>query len=154
MINKTDLILLLTELQQGGVDVKAQLQKTVASTTIPIDVLKFINKNRQLDLTTFYEKIRKSYNKKHSVLYKNIVVENLKNPKESLTTLSALLTQALLYSNQVENRQMFLKHARCEEISKVLAKYFVDYDLTNALKLLRVIKADLKVLESLSRDEL
>ena len=72
-----------------------------------------------MDLTAFYEHIRKSYNQKHSTLYKNIVIEELKNPNDSLTTLSALLTQILLFSKKVENKQMFLRHARCNEITAV-----------------------------------
>ena len=40
--------------------VKEQLTKTVGSITPLPEVLKFINDNRQLDLTAFYEKIRKS----------------------------------------------------------------------------------------------
>lgn len=151
MITKTDCILLLTELETKGVDVKDNLQKALSSPSIDIDVLKFINDNRQMDLTAFYKYIRKSYNQKHSSLYKNIVSEELKDPNESLTTLSALLTQILLFSRKVENKQMFLRHARCNEITKILNNYFITYDLTNCLKLLKIIKADIKALESIYR---
>ena len=151
MITKTDCILLLTELETKGIDVKDNLQKALSSPSIDIDVLKFINDNRQMDLTAFYKYIRKSYNQKHSSLYKNIVSEELKDPNESLTTLSALLTQILLFSRKVENKQMFLCHARCNEITKILNNYFITYDLTNCLKLLKIIKADIKALESIYR---
>lgn len=151
MITKTDCILLLTELETKGIDVKDNLQKALSSPSIDIDVLKFINDNRQMDLTAFYKYIRKSYNQKHSSLYKNIVSEELKDPNESLTTLSALLTQILLFSRKVENKQMFLRHARCNEITKILNNYFITYDLTNCLKLLKIIKADIKALESIYR---
>ena len=60
-----------------------------------------------------------------------------------------MLTQILLYSRQVEDRQMFLKHARSSEITAVLNNYFKTYDLTSCLKLLRLIKIDLKALESI-----
>lgn len=151
MITKTDCILLLTELETKGIDVKDNLQKALSSPSIDIDVLKFINDNRQMDLTAFYKYIRKSYNQKHSSLYKNIVSEELKDPNEALTTLSALLTQILLFSRKVENKQMFLRHARCNEITKILNNYFITYDLTNCLKLLKIIKADIKALESIYR---
>ncbi len=151
MITKTDCILLLTDLQNRGINIEDYLEKALNETSISVDVLKFINDNRQMDLTLFYRHIRKSYNQKHSSLYKNIVIEELKDPNESLTTLSALLTQILLFSKKVDNRQMFLRHARCNEITQVLNNYFKTYDLTQCLKLLRVIKADLKVLEMITR---
>lgn len=151
MISKSDCILLLTELQQKGIDVKEHLNNILVAKDLPIATIKFINNNRELDLTSFYKHIRKSYNQKHSSLYKNIVIEELKDPNESLTTLSALLTQILLYSKKANNKQMFLRHSRCNEITKVLNNYFVTYDLTNCLKLLKLIKADIKALESISR---
>lgn len=153
MISKTDCILLLTELERQGVDVKEQLETALSSPSISLDVIKFINDNRQMDLTAFYKHIRKSYNQKHSSLYKNIVTEELKDPNECLTTLSALLTQILLFSKKVENRQMFLRHARGQEITVILNNYFTSYDLTNCLKLLKVIKADIKALESIYRQQ-
>ena len=58
-----------------------------------------------------------------------------------------MLTQILLFSKSAENKQMFLKHARSEEISLVLFNYFKNYDITNCLKLLKLIKDDLKVIE-------
>lgn len=154
MITKTDCILLLTDLQNKGIDVKDYLEEAINNPTISLDVLKFINDNRQMDLTLFYRHIRKSYNQKHSSLYKNIVIEELKDPNESLTTLSALLTQILLFSKKVDNKQMFLRHARCNEITQVLNNYFKTYDLTTCIKLLRIIKADLKALEMITRKTL
>lgn len=147
MISKNDCIILLTELQNKGINVEEHLKKVVMTPEPTLDTIKFINSNRELDLTSFYTHIRKSYNQKHSSLYKNIVKEELKDPTESLTTLSALLTQILLYSKKLENKQMFLRHARCNEISAVLNNYFKTSDLTNCLRLLKVIKADLKTLE-------
>ena len=147
MITKNDCILLLTELEENGVDTKSALREALANGAT-FSVIKFINDSRQLDLTRFYEKVRKSYNKKKSTLYINIVKE-IESPNDVLTTLSALLTQVLLFARDVENREMFLKHARAWEISKVLADYFQTYSLTNCIKLLRVIKADIKALESM-----
>ena len=150
MISKNDIILLLTELQENGINVDKYLRSTLLSNTVNIDVLKFINDNRQLDLLNFYELLRKNYNKKKSPLYKNIVNENLQdNPTEVLTTLAALNLQILLFAKKLENNEMFLKHSRAEEITRVLNNYYKTYELTPCFKLLQLIKADLKVLESI-----
>lgn len=148
MINKTDCLLLLTEMQEKGVNVTKQITQLMSSSGLSLDILKFINDNRQLDLLGFYEKIRINHNKKKSNLYINIVKE-IEEPQEVLTTLSAMLTQILLYSRQIDNRQLFLKHSRASEITKVLDNYFKTYDITNALRLMKLIKADLKALESI-----
>ena len=60
-----------------------------------------------------------------------------------------MLTQVLRFSNDTSDRQMFLRHARANDITKVLNIYFNNYDLTNCIKLLRIIKADIKALESI-----
>ena len=146
MITKTDCILLLTEQQENGIDVSNMLNTLIKQQEPSIEVIKFINDNRQLDLSKFYEKIRKSYNNKKSNLYINIVKE-IEDPNEVVITLSAMLTQILLFGKEAENKQLFLKHARAEEISLVLFNYFKNYDITHCVKLLKLIKADLKVVE-------
>lgn len=148
MISRNDIILLLTDLEEHGVDVKAQLDKALATPNISLDILKFINDNRQLDLSKFYIKIRKSYNHKKSKLYGSIVKE-VEEPSKILTTLSALLTQIVLYAETADDKQMFLDHSRAREISKALNTYFTTYDLTPCLKLLKLIKMDCKAIESL-----
>lgn len=147
MITKNDCLILLADIEARGVDTTAIVEELVTSPNLPLSVIKFINDNRQLDLSAFYERLRKNYNNKKSNLYKNIVKE-IEEPNEVLTTLSSMLTQILLYSKQLENKQMFLKHARSSEITAVLNNYFKTYDLTNCLRLLRIIKVDLKALES------
>lgn len=151
MITREDVLLLLTELREDGVDVKEQIKRQISSQEPVIEVLKFINDNRQLDLTNFYKKIRKSYNDKKSKLYINIVKEN-EEIKEVLTTLSALLTQIILYAKNVDNMIMFYQHSRAEEITRVLNNYFKTFDLTNCIKLMKIIKADIKVCESFYRE--
>lgn len=146
MITRTDCILLLSDLEERGIDTTAILKETLKTAEPTLATIKFINDNRELALAQFYEKIRKSYNKKKSNLYINIVKE-IETPNEVLTTLSALLTQILLFSNGVEDREMFLRHSRAYEISRILTNYFKSYDLTNCVKLLKVIKADIKALE-------
>ena len=146
MITKTDCILLLTEQQENGIDVSNMLNTLIKQQEPSIEVIKFINDNRQLDLSRFYDKIRKSYNNKKSNLYINIVKE-IEEPNQVIITLSSMLTQILLFSKGAENKQLFLKHARAQEISLVLFNYFKNYDITNCIKLLKLIKADLKVIE-------
>ena len=148
MITKSDIILLLTELETNGVDVKEDIKKTVNSTSIPLDVLKKINDLRNLDVVNFYTKIRNSYNKKKSKLYINIMRSDenvLNNPKTILTTLSAMLNQVFQFN--AEDQTLFYKHVRSDEITKVLEYYFKTYDLDPAMKLLQLFKADIKVLE-------
>lgn len=142
---------MLYDIQSNGIDASEYTKKLIRTGTPTIDVIKFINDNRELELTNFYKKIRKSYNNKKSKLYYNIVRSDETDLADStLTTLSALLTQIILYSQSIENQEMFLRHARCNEITKVLSLYFRDYDLTNCIKLLTLIKADIKALESIS----
>ena len=149
MISKQDVILLLTELEENGVDVNNVLRQVVVSQTVPLSVIKFINDNRQLDLTAFYERLRRNYNHKKSKLYLSIV-KDIENPIDVITTLSSYSLQVALYSKQVEDSQMFLKHARAREVNLVLAKYYTNYDLTSCLDLLRLIKADLVACETIT----
>ena len=150
MISKNDCILLLTDLQDKGENVDNYINKLFISTNIPEDVIEFINKKRLFEVANFYEKLRWSYNHKHSNLYKNLVREEFDKPEDVLTTLSSLNLQIFLYLKTLEtNKQLFLKHSRAEEITKVLNQYLKDYDLRPALKLLYLIKSDLKTFESI-----
>lgn len=149
MISKNDIILLLTELQDNGIDIENKIADTFKSQSIPIDVLKFINQHRQLDLTAFYEKLRKSYNHKRSKLYKNILDEAL-TTDDILTTLSSYELQAILFSKTVLDKDMFLSHARVKEINLAIAQYLTDFDISICKTLLRLIKADLIACETIS----
>lgn len=148
MITKSDVILLLTELQNNGIDVSKELNKTINSQDISLDVLKKIHENRSLDILKFYEKIRKSYNDKKSKLYINIMRSDenvLKDPKTITTTLSALLNQILQF--KCDDQTLFYKHARADEIVKCLGIYFNNYNLEPSRRLLEITKADIKALE-------
>lgn len=145
-ITRNDCLLLLTDLQEKGIDISEQTKILYQSNDSLIGVLKFINDNRQLDVTRFYEKIRKSYNEKRSTLYLNIVRE-IENPSEVLTTLSAMLMQILLFARSVDDREMFLRNARAKEITAVLNNYFKTFDAIPCVKLIRLIKCDVKAIE-------
>ena len=53
----------------------------------------------------------------------------MKEPFNCLTTLGSLQLQILLFANKLENKQMFLRHMRFEEISKCLLNYAMTQDL-------------------------
>ncbi len=150
MVQQSDLILLLTELQRNGVEGTTQQIRNVATSKgINIEALKFINEHRPFEVAQFYELMRKNYNKKKSPLYKNIV-SDIEDVEEVLTTLHAYVLQVNLFAKHIENKQLFFKHARAEEVTRVLNKYYIDYDITSALKMLRLIKADLCVFEGIA----
>ena len=155
MITKTDLILLLTQIEQGGEDVSKQLKEVMVSPSISLDVLKFINDRREISANTFYDHIRQSYNKKRSNLYKNIVRENPKKPSDILTTLASLNLQILLYCEKLDEQDkiMFLQHMRFNDINKALYTYGQSFDLTYCQKLLQYIKSDLKAFESIRKND-
>lgn len=149
MITKNDCILLLTDLQENGIDIGDSILKVIKSNNTPIDVLKFINDNRELELTTFYNKLRKSYNNKHSKLYINIV-KNIDDIDSVVTTLASYALQAILFSKTSVDSQMFLRHARVREVNMALAKYFTDFDLSICLQLIKLIRADMIACETIS----
>ena len=151
MINKNDCLILLKELEDNGIET-SDLVKELYTTNNVAKVVKFINSNRQLDLSAFYERLRKNYNSKKSNLYINIVKsdEDDFDVDKVLSTLSALQLQIFLYSKNLDedSKEMFLRHSRASEICKVLDRYLQTYDLRSPLRLLQLVKADLKVLES------
>lgn len=149
MITKSDCYYLLGDIKSRGVDISAQIEALAKSTDPSIDVIKFIHSNRPLDLVGFYNKIRRSYNDKRSRLYINIM-KIPTDPSELVTTLSSMLTQVIIYSRSVEDKAMFLSHARCDEISKALTRYFVNGDVKVLIDLLQIVKADIKVCEYIS----
>lgn len=148
MLTKDDLILVLADMESTGIKTTKEINKVLMSASIPLDVLKFINDNRQFDVAAFYEMIRKNYNHKKSNLYKNLVKEELE-PTEAIVTLAALNLQIALYSKNLTDSKMFLKHSRAEEITNVLNTYYKTYDLIPCYKMLRLIKSDLKCFEKI-----
>lgn len=148
MITRSDLVLLLTDLQEKGIDVTEDISKLYQTSNIPVDVLKKINDSRPLDLLKFYEKLRESYNKKRSKLYINIMKSDenaIEDVKTILTTLSALLNQILQF--EAEDKSMFYTHSRADEITNVLKIYFETKNINPAYKLLSLVKADIKILD-------
>ena len=151
MINKSDVVVLINELQTKGINMDSELNEVMRSNSIPLSVLKKINDYKSLDIVNFYEKLRRSYNNKKSKLYINILKSDenvLDDPRTILTTLSALLNQILQF--KVEDKVSFYNQARADEIVKVLELYFKTYNLDPAMRLLNLYKADMVVLEYIS----
>lgn len=152
-LTKSDCLVLLNNLkQEGNSDTQLYIKKLLTNADIPIEVIKYINDNRQFDLTEFYKKIRQSYNHKKSKLYKEILRDKFDKQEDILKTLSSLALQILLYSSNVKNKQIFLRSARLDEIYRCLYNYTQTYDLIPCYKLISLIKADLLVCEKVYRE--
>lgn len=146
MISKNDCMALLVKLEDKGVNINTYMRKLLVSKEVPFEVLQFISQNQGIEVTNFYEMLRKKHNKSKSPLYTNIVKE-VEDEEKVLTTLSSLLTQILLYSNKLEDKESFLKEVRASEVTQVLQNYFNDGEFSSCQSLLKLIKADLMVLE-------
>ena len=147
MITKNDCLSILTKLDESGVSgVNSYVRKLVVARDIPLEVLKFISDNRGLEVSKFYEMLRKSHNQKKSPLYTNILKE-VDDPQEVVTTLSCLLTQILLYGKKLESKDQFFREVRAEELTRVLNNYFKTGLYEECLHLIKILKSDLLVLE-------
>lgn len=75
------------------------------------------------------------------------------NINKVLSTLNSYSLQATLFSEQLQNKQMFYRFSRLQEVYQCLYYYTKTYDLTPCIKLLSMIKADIKVLETCYREQ-
>ena len=152
MITKTECLNLLFDLKDNGVDCTQQIKQLISMSEPTIEIIKFINDNKELNVRKFYEKLRKSYNKGQSELYKNIVSNNdvQRDSKEILCTLASLQLQILLFNKTIDDTD-FLQNARFDEISKVLINYYNTKDIIPCIRLINLVKSDLKVLEEISK---
>ena len=153
MLQKTDLILLLTTIQEEHpeLDVRDYIDNTIRTQGINLEVLRFINEIRPLEVRNFYEKLRKSYNDKRSNLYINIMKSDETELKQTMVVLTSLLNQIMIFADKVEDKQLFLKHARADELCKAILVYLTKYDIQPAVKLLQLVKADLKTLQEINK---
>ena len=150
MINKSDLLTVLVSLEDRGINIDQHMKKLLTAKEIPIDVLKFILANKGIEVANFYEMLRKKHNQKKSPLYHNIV-KDISDPEEIITTLACLLVQITLYSKKLTaNKEIFQREVRAEEISRVLNNYYVTGTLDSCIALIKLLKADLLVLEHIS----
>lgn len=150
MITKNDCLTVLVALEDKGLDINQPMKKLVTSKEIPHEVLKFILDNRGIEVANFYEMLRKKHNDKKSPLYHNIV-KDITDPEEVIVTLACLLVQITLYSKKLSaNKEIFQREVRAEEITRVLNNYYATGVLDDCLTLLKLLKADLLVLEHIS----
>lgn len=150
MITKNDCLTLLVSLEDHGVSIDNQMKKLLTSREIPMDVLKFILEHRGIEVANFYEMLRKKHNQKKSPLYHNIV-KDIEDVDDVITTLACLLVQITLYSKKLQtNRDIFQREIRAEEITRVLNDFYATGEVDQCLALLRLLKADLLVLEHIS----
>ena len=152
MITKTECLNLLFDLKDNGVDCTQQIKQLISMSEPTIEIIKFINDNKELNVRKFYEKLRKSYNKGYSKLYKNIVSNDdvQRDSKEILCTLASLQLQILLFNKTIDDTD-FLQNARFDEINKVLINYYNTKDIIPCIRLINLVKSDLKVLEEISK---
>ena len=150
MITKNDCLTVLVSLEDRGINIDKQMKKLITSKDVPVEVLKFILDNRGVEVANFYEMLRKKHNQKKSPLYHNIVKEAT-DVEEIITTLACLLVQITLYSNKLtSNKEIFQREVRAEEITRVLNNYYSTGTLDQCLTLLKLLRADLTVLEYIS----
>jgi hypothetical protein len=150
MITKNDCLTILVSLEDKGIDINQPMKKLLVSKEVPTEVLKFILDNKGIEVANFYEMLRKKHNQKKSPLYHNIVKE-VTDPEEIITTLACLLMQISLYSKKLlTNKEIFQREVRAEEITRVLNNYYTTGTLDQCLALLRLLKADLMVLEHIN----
>lgn len=113
----------------------------------PTEVISTLKNNGSLEIFTFYNRIRKSYNEKHSKVYINIMKE-VEDPKKVLTTLSALVTQILLFAEKSNYKDIFLRHAKLTEILKALEQYSDSQSLIPCVEIIKELKQDIKQIEA------
>lgn len=149
MISRTDCFLLLAELKDAGYDITEPQKTLVSNSNLDISVLKFIKDAMDLDVVNFYEKLRKNYNNKKSKIYKEIIQIDEREPKDMLVTIYSYLTQISIFAKDLVDKQIFFKHCRCDEIIDALSIYYQTFDSRPLIELLNIIRADIKLLESL-----
>lgn len=147
MISKLDILSLLSDLKDRGEDVTIYEQEVIKNVTVPLNVIKFLNDKRSFDVSKFFEKLRYSYNHKKSDLYLNIVKE-ITDVEDVLTTLASYNLQVLIYAKKVEDKEMFYRNTRVEEVTRVLNNYYKTFDLEECITVLSLLKAEIKLFES------
>lgn len=148
MITDDDCLLMLNTIKEKGIDT-TKIEEELASRGPTKKVIKFIRDNDDLDIYNFYRKLRKSYNDKRSKLYVNIVKEDFSDVDNIPTTMASYVLQSLLYSKQANDETMFLEQSRYNDCCECLLEYGKSGDLVPCIRLLQIIKQEIKALEEI-----
>lgn len=65
MINKNDCLSLLVKLESKGVNINSYMRQLLLSKEVPLEVLRFISQNRGIEVSNFYEMLRKAITRKN-----------------------------------------------------------------------------------------
>ena len=78
-------------------------------------------------------------------------MKGLEDPTKVTSTLNSYALQIVLFSKNVEDINPFYKFARLQDVYQCLYHYTKTFDLIPCIKLLNLIKADIKTLETVYR---
>lgn len=148
MITLNDCLLMLANIKANNIDT-SKMENEVLENGVTKKVIKFIKENGDLDIYDFYEKLRKSYNDKKSKLYINIVKEDFTNVDNIPTTMASYVLQTLLFSKQAKDANLFLEQSRYTDCCDCLLEYGKNGDLIPCIRLLQIIKQEIKALEEI-----
>lgn len=136
-ISKKDIIQKLYELEeQEGLKLGREVQKTVRNETIPIDVIKLINKYDKefLQIYDTFNTIYLARNK--NPLYKNLRNKNI-NINELAIALSSFVTKILISCSKIEDiqdRNIYAKAMNIEQLSQAIIEYSLYNNPTNLIE--------------------
>ena len=122
MLTKNDLLTILLDLEEkeNSPELTDKINQLMTNRNIDLDILKFVNDKRPLEVGEFYTKLRQNYNDKKSSLYINILRET-QSPEEAPITLGALALQIMLFGKKIENKKSFFNCTRLKEILDCLS---------------------------------
>lgn len=150
MLSKLDVYQILFEMKAQNIQGAEENIKLISkSVEVPLDVIRYINDNRSLQITEFYEDLRRKSNTKASKLYKNLMKED-KQPQEVLKTASSYVTQVLIRAEQLDlqERTIFYDNSRVKQISEGIHNYFNNGEIRSLLDVLTTVRKDIKILEN------
>lgn len=75
-------------------------------------------------------------------------MKEVEDPKKVLTTLSALVTQILLFAEKSKYKNIFIRHSKLNEILKALEQYSDSQTLIPCVEIIKELKQDIKQIEA------
>lgn len=150
MLSKNTCYKILLEMRDDGQNVTRYINLVSSNTIVPKEVIQFINNQRPLKVTEYYDELRKLHNKKHVKLYKELLEESRDDIQRMTKVLSSYITRALIYTENMDGQDKFnfLENARIPDCSVALSKYFIDKDDSLIKETFDLIRTDIKILEN------